>query len=98
MDDFYLNLLDCSSKNIIAIACSSSVILCNLNNTLSNQLFKYKNINLNNNQINENINNIYASSLIFSENDEQLDVGNSYGYVELYDINKNSKICLFKGH
>ncbi len=98
MDDFYLNLLDWSSKNIIAVACSSSVILWNLNNSLSNQLFKYKPINLNNNQNNENIYNIYASSLIFSENGEQLAVGNSCGYVELYDINKNSKICSFKGH
>ena len=98
MDDFYLNLLDWSSKNIIAVACSSSVILWNLNNTQSNQLFKYKPINLSNNQNNENINNIYASSLIFSENGEQLAVGNSCGYVELYDINKKSKICSFKGH
>ena len=48
--------------------------------------------------MNNNENNKYISSLIFSEDGEQLAIGNSYGYVELYDINKKEKICSFKGH
>ena len=95
MDDFYLNLLDWSSKNQIAVACTSSVILWNNNKTQSETLFIYDPINLNNNG---NNNEVYASSLIWSEDGEQLAVGNSCGQVELYDINKKEKICSFKGH
>ena len=95
MDDFYLNLLDWSSKNIIAVACTSSVILWNNNKTQSETLFTYDPININNNGTN---NEIYASSLIWSEDGEQLAVGNSCGQIELYDINKKEKICSFKGH
>jgi len=91
MDDFYLNLLDWSSKNKIAVACTSSVILWNNNKTQSETLFTYDPINLNNNEV-------YASSLIWSEDGEQLAVGNSCGQVELFDINKKEKICSFKGH
>ena len=91
MDDFYLNLLDWSSKNKIAVACASSVILWNNNKTQSETLFTYDPINLNNNEV-------YASSLIWSEDGEQLAVGNSCGQVELFDINKKEKICSFKGH
>jgi cell division cycle 20-like protein 1 (cofactor of APC complex) len=93
MDDFYLNLLDWSSKNLIAVACTSSVILWNNNKTQSETLLTYDPIN--NNATN---NEIYASSLIWSEDGEKLAVGNSCGQIELYDINKKEKICSFKGH
>ena len=98
LDDFYLNLLDWSSKNQIAIACSSSVIIWNNNKTQSETLFTYEPIYLNNNENNDNNNSIYVSSLIWSEDGDQLAVGNSCGQVELYDINKKEKICSFKGH
>ena len=41
IDDFYLNLLDWSSKNQIAVGCTSSVILWNNNKTQSETLFTY---------------------------------------------------------
>ena len=97
MDDFYLNLLDWSSKNLIAVGCTSSVILWNNNKTQSETLFTYDNIEQNNNQTNENINK-YVSSLIWSEDGEKLAVGNSMGLVELYDINKKTLISSYKGH
>ena len=97
MDDFYLNLLDWSSKNLIAVGCTSSVILWNNNKTQSETLFTYDNIEQNNNQTNENINK-YVSSLIWSEDGEKLGVGNSMGLVELYDINKKTLIYSYKGH
>ena len=97
IDDFYLNLLDWSSKNQIAVGCSSSVILWNNNKTQSETLFTYDISRDNNNQNNSN-NNKYVSSLIWSEEGDKLAVGNSKGVVELYDINKKELIASFKGH
>jgi len=97
MDDFYLNLLDWSSKNQIAVGCSSSVILWNNNKTQSETLLTYDISEENNIQNNEN-NIKYVSSLIWSEDGDKLAVGNSYGIVELYDINKKELISSFKGH
>jgi cell division cycle 20-like protein 1 (cofactor of APC complex) len=97
IDDFYLNLLDWSSKNQIAVGCSSSVILWNNNKTQSETLFTYDISRENNNQNNGN-NNKYVSSLIWSEEGDKLAVGNSKGVVELYDINKKELISSFKGH
>ena len=96
IDDFYLNLLDWSQKNQIAVGCSSSVILWNNNKTQSETLFTYHNIEDENNL--ENNENKYVSSLIWSEDGDRLAVGNSYGLVEIYDINKRELISTFKGH
>ena len=95
IDDFYLNLLDWSQKNQIAVGCSSSVVLWNNNKTQSDTLFTYDNNDENNLQNNENK---YVSSLIWSEDGERLAVGNSYGLVEIYDVNKKELISTFKGH
>ena len=97
IDDFYLNLLDWSSKNQIAVGCTSSVILWNNNKTQSETLFSYDIIDENAIQNNENMNK-YVSSLIWSEDGDKLAVGNSYGVVELYDINKKELISSYKGH
>ena len=97
MDDFYLNLLDWSSKNQIAVGCTSSVILWNNNKTQSETLFTYDSAELNNLPNNES-NSKYVSSLIWSEDGDKLAVGNSYGLVELYDINKKQLISSYKGH
>jgi len=97
MDDFYLNLLDWSSKNQIAVGCTSSVILWNNNKTQSETLFTYEQTEQNNLPNNEN-NNKYVSSLIWSEEGDKLAVGNSMGLVELYDINKKELISSYKGH
>jgi cell division cycle 20-like protein 1 (cofactor of APC complex) len=98
MDDFYLNLLDWSSKNQIAVGCSSSLILWNNNKTQSETLFTYDiNEENNDNENNEN-NNKYVSSLIWSEDGDRLAVGNSFGFVEIYDINKKELITSFKDH
>ena len=98
MDDFYLNLLDWSSKNQIAVGCSSSLILWNNNKTQSETLFTYDiNEENNDNENNEN-NNKYVSSLIWSEDGDKLAVGNSFGFVEIYDINKKELITSFRDH
>ena len=95
IDDFYLNLLDWSQKNQIAVGCSSSVVLWNNNKTQSDTLFAYDYTE--GNDI-ENSENKYVSSLIWSEDGEKLAVGNSYGLVEIYDVTKKELISTFKGH
>ena len=96
IDDFYLNLLDWSQKNQIAVGCSSSVIIWNNNKTQKEILVTYDCIEDENNL--ENNENKYISSLIWSEDGENLAVGNSYGEVEIYDINKKELISTYKGH
>ena len=86
LDDFYLNLLDWSSKNKIAVGCTYSVLIWNNNNSQSSKLFEYSNFDK------------YVSSLIWSEQGEKLAVGNSLGTVEIYDINKWQKIIDFDNH
>ena len=95
IDDFYLNLLDWSQKNQIAVGCSSSVVLWNNNKTQSETLFTYDTIEDENSENNENK---YVSSLIWSEDGDRLAVGNSYGQVEIYDVNQKELISTFKGH
>ena len=95
IDDFYLNLLDWSQKNQIAVGCSSSVVLWNNNKTQSDTLFTYDNSEENNLQNNEFK---YVSSLIWSEDGDRLAVGNSEGLVEIYDVNKKELLSSFKGH
>ena len=84
IDDYYLNLLDWSSKDQIAVGNSTSVFLWNISKTQYEILMKYSTPN--NNYLSQN----YITSLIFSEDGEKIAVGNFYGYVELYDINKKN--------
>ena len=96
MDDFYLNLVDWSSKNDIAVGLGNSVHLYTTNQTQENILFTYNN----NTSINGSNNNIdkYVSSLIISQDGELLAVGNSEGFIEIYDINTQKIITSFGGH
>ena len=95
IDDFYLNLLDWSSKDQIAIGCTTSVILWNNNKTQSEILLNYPCGNL---EENENIVEKYVSSLIWSNEGDKLAVGHSLGGVEIYDINKKKLISNYNGH
>ena len=88
LDDFYLNILDWSSKNLIAIGCTYSVQIFNNNNSQFSKLFEYGN----------HSSNKYVSSLIWNESGDKLAVGNSDGYVEIYDINRNKIISSFNSH
>ena len=89
MDDFYLNLVDWSSKNDIAVGLGNSVHLYTTNQTQENILFTYNN----NNTIDK-----YVSSLIISQDGELLAVGNSEGFIEIYDINTQKIVTSFGGH
>lgn len=71
-DDFYLNLLDWSSKNDIAVGLQNSVFLWCGNKTQLVNLFTY-----------EDEKNV--SSLIWNQNGTELAVGNADGFVEIWD-------------
>lgn len=71
-DDFYLNLLDWSVKNDIALGIGDTVQLLNKNQTQKSVLCSYEDDN-------------YASSLIFSNNGDQIAIGNSTGEIDIYD-------------
>jgi len=94
MDDFYLNLVDWSSKNDIAVGLGNSVHLYTTNQTQENILFTY------NNNLNSNSNTIdkYVSSLIISQDGDLIAVGNSEGFIEIYDINMQKIVTSFGGH
>ena len=95
IDDFYLNLLDWSSKDQIAVGCTTSVILWNNNKTQSEILLNYPCRNL---EESENLVEKYVSSLIWSNEGDKLAVGHSLGCVEIYDINKKKLISNYSGH
>ena len=95
IDDFYLNLLDWSPKDQIAVGCTTSVVLWNNNKTQSEILLNYPCGNL---EESENVVEKYVSSLIWSNEGDKLAVGHSLGCVEIYDINKKKLVSNYSGH
>lgn len=74
LDDFYLNLLDWSSRNDIAVGLDNSVYLWCANKTQMINLFTYEQEK-------------YVSSIIWNQSGTELAVGNSEGVVEIWDGN-----------
>lgn len=72
LDDFYLNLLDWSSRNDIAVGLDNSVYLWCANKTQMVNLFSYGEEK-------------YVSSIIWNQSGTELAVGNSEGVVEIWD-------------
>lgn len=72
IDDFYLNLLDWSSKNDIAVGQNNSVYLWCANKTQCFKLLEYEGDK-------------YVSSVIWSPTGNEVAVGNSDGLVEIWD-------------
>ena len=84
-DDFYLNLLDWSNKNDIAVGLENSVFLLSVNITNVHNLITYKDNDLNN--FNKSV-----TSLIWNSTGTELAIGNNFGETEIWD----SKINFFK--
>jgi WD40 repeat protein len=72
IDDFYLNLVDWSSKNDIAAGLSNSVYLWCANKTQCVKLLDYEGDK-------------YVSSVIWSPSGNEVAIGNSEGSVEIWD-------------
>jgi WD40 repeat protein len=81
IDDFYLNLVDWSNKNDIAVGQSNCVFLWCANKTQCVKLLEYEGDK-------------YVSSVIWNTEGTQVAVGNSDGLVEIWDGKKYYKILI----
>lgn len=85
IDDYYLNLLDWSSDNQVAIALERQVFVWNGNTgTVSNLL--------------KGPRNTYVSSIKWSEDSAYLSVGFSDGDVQIWDVEEGVKLRSMGGH
>ena len=83
-DDFYLNLLEWSSQNILSVALDSSLYFWNANN---NRVIKFCELSPDS-----------ISSLNWNQNGTQISIGTSRGTIELWDIVKNCRVSEYYGH
>ena len=96
IDNFYINVLDYSKFNILSVALSNEVYLYNTENFCIDKL---PIINNNNNYSNNNNDNeIPISSLKFMNDIAVLAIGYYSGFIEIWDIVKNTKIRTLNGH
>lgn len=84
-DDFYLNLIDWSSSNLLAVGLSNCVYIWNASNSKVVRL-----VELSENDL--------VTSNCSSPTSNVLGVGTHSGEVQLWDCNKYRKIITFKGH
>jgi cell division cycle 20-like protein 1 (cofactor of APC complex) len=83
-DDFYLNLLEWSSQNILSVALDSSLYMWNGNN---NKVVRFCDINP-----------CSISSIAWNQAGSQISIGNSQGITEVWDMERNSKVSELTGH
>ena len=84
-DDFYLNLLDWSDNNQIAVALDSSLYLWSGCSSEITRLYETS-------QIND-----YICSVSFCD-DNRIAIGNSNGQIKVFDIARRKKVANFEGH
>jgi len=86
VDDYYLNLLDWSSRNILAVALGGSLYLWNAE---SGDIQKLMDCAQPDN---------YITSLSWVEDGSYLALGTNYNDVQLWDINRGKQVRTMKGH
>jgi len=84
LDDYYLNLLDWNSQNILSIALGSSVYLWNASSGEIEEL--------------KGDTDRHVTSVSWIQNGNYLAVGNDLGYVQIWDASKNKQIRSMSGH
>lgn len=85
LDDFYLNLVDWSSQNLLAVGSSSCVYLWNAS---SSQVTKLCDVGQSDS----------ITSVSWMQRGTHLAVGTHRGTVQIWDVSKGQKIRDFKGH
>ena len=84
-DDYYLNLIDWSNQNYLAVGLASSVYMWNANNS---KVSKLCDLGMSDT----------ATSVSWSLKGPMLAVGTNSGYVQIWDANKMRKIRTLDGH
>ena len=84
LDDYYLNLLDWSSQNVLAVALNSSVYLWDANSGTVDQLMELSDSD-------------YVCSVSWSQDGYYLSVGTSNAQVQLWDVETKSKVRTMSG-
>ncbi len=82
-DDFYLNLVDWSQANMLAVALGSSVYVWNAFDSSVRQLCE---LDGGDNQV---------TSVAWSQRGTHLCVGNRYGDTTIWDVNKGKEVRTF---
>ncbi|ALC39757.1 fzy [Drosophila busckii] len=85
INDYYLNLMDWSGDNIVAVALGSCVYLWNAASGNIEQLSEYEEGD-------------YVCSLSWIQEGQILAIGNSSGAVELWDCSKVKRLRVMDGH
>jgi cell division cycle 20-like protein 1 (cofactor of APC complex) len=84
-DDFYLNLVDWSSQNVLSVALGSCVYMWDANN---NKVSKFCDL----------APTASVSSLNWNPKGTQISIGTSLGDVQVWDLGKNKKLLNLQGH
>lgn len=84
-DDYYLNLIDWSTQNSLAVGLSSSVYLWNANNSKVTKLCDLGVANT-------------VTSVSWSLKGPHFSLGTSGGEVQIWDVNKMKRIRIMHGH
>jgi cell division cycle 20-like protein 1 (cofactor of APC complex) len=84
-DDFYLNLVDWSSSNILSVGLSNCVYLWNAN---SGKVSKLNDLGPKD----------CVTSVCWSKRGTHLSVGTNSGQVQIWDVNKTKMVRTFEGH
>lgn len=85
IDDYYLNLLDWSGNNILAVALGASIYLWDAGSGKIEQLLELEGSD-------------YVCSLSWIQEGDYLAVGTSMGTVELWDCTQVKKLRIMEGH
>lgn len=86
MDDYYLNLLDWSSSNLVAIALEGSMFVWNAASGESEKLFTLQGPNS------------YVASVSFSGNGQYLSIGTHDQLVRIWDLQAGKMVRTLSGH
>lgn len=84
-DDYYLNLIDWSTQNYLAVGLSSSVYLWNANNSKVNKLCDLGMSDT-------------VTSVAWSTKGPHFSLGTNSGEVQIWDVNKMKRIRIMHGH
>ncbi|XP_062519530.1 fizzy-related protein homolog [Corticium candelabrum] len=85
-DDFYLNLLDWSSQNVLSVGLGSSVYLWN---ACSSQVTRLHDLSAQQDEV---------ASVAWSDKGHTLGIGTKRGYVQLWDVDAEKHIRSMSGH